>query len=107
MRQHHVSRLLHSLCPPDENLDKIAKKIINGLDKVEVTFGGKDIVFLSVDIDEVPDLEIASVPSLVYFKNGEPEVYNGILVKIIITIFSLSIIIIILIMLMTRSTKTT
>ena len=107
MRQHHVSRLLHSLCPPDENLDKIAKKIINGLDKVEVTFGGKDIVFLSVDIDEVPDLEIASVPSLVYFKNGEPEVYNGILVIIIITIFSLSIIIIILIMLMTRSTKTT
>ena len=62
--------------PPDENLDKIAKKIINGLDKVEVTFGGKDIVFLSVDIDEVPDLEIASVPSLVYFKNGEPEVYQ-------------------------------
>jgi len=59
-----------------ENLDKIAKKIINGLDKVEVTFGGKDIVFLSVDIDEVPDLEIASVPSLVYFKNGEPEVYQ-------------------------------
>ena len=107
MRQHHLSRLLHSLCPPDENLDKIAKKIINGLDKVEVTFGGKDIVFLSVDIDEVPDLEIASVPSLVYFKNGEPEVYNGILVIIIITIFSLSIIIIILIMLMTRSTKTT
>ena len=107
MRQHHVSRLLHSLCPPDENLDKIAKKIINGLDKVEVTFGGKDIVFLSVDIDEVPDLEIASVPSLVYFKNGEPEVYNGILVIIIITILSLSIILIILIMLMTRSTKTT
>merc|ERR1712088_530446 len=56
--------------------DKIAKKIFNGLDKVEVTFGGKDIVFLSVDIDEVPDLEIASVPSLVYFKNGEPEVYQ-------------------------------
>ena len=74
MRQHHVSQLLHDLCPPDENLDKIAKKIINGLDKVEVTFGGKDIVFLSVDIDEAPDLEIASVPSLVYFKNGEPEV---------------------------------
>ena len=46
------------------------------MDKVEVTFGGKDIVFLSVDIDEVPDLEIASVPSLVYFKNGEPEVYE-------------------------------
>ena len=107
MRQLHVSQLLHGLCPPDENLDKIAKKIINGLDKVEVTFGGKDIVFLSVDIDEVPDLEIASVPSLVYFKNGEPEVYDGILMIIIITILCISIIIIILIMIMTRSTKTT
>ena len=106
MRQHHVSQLLHGLYPPDENLDKIAKKIINGLDKVEVTFGGKDIVFLSVDIDEVPDLEIASVPSLVYFKNGEPEVYDGILMIIIITILSISIIII-LIMIMFRSTKTT
>ena len=69
-----------------------------------MTFGGKDIVFLSVDIDEVPDLEIASVPSLVYFKNGEPEVYDGIL---IITILSIRINIIILIMIMTRSTKTT
>ena len=65
-----------------------------------MTFGGKDIVFLSVDIDEVPDLEIASVPSLVYFKNGEPEVYD-----VILTILSLSIIM--LIMIMVRSTKTT
>ena len=95
-------------CPPDENLDKIAKKIINGLDKVEVTFGGKDIVFLSVDIDEVPDLEIASVPSLVYFKNGEPEVYDGILMIIVVTILCIRINIIILIMIMMfRSTKTT
>ena len=78
---------------------------------MEVTFGGKDIVFLSVDIDEVPDLEIASVPSLVYFKNGEPEVYGVILMIIIITILCISIINIIiniiLIMIMTRSTKTT
>ena len=72
-----------------------------------MTFGGKDIVFLSVDIDEVPDLEIASVPSLVYFKNGEPEVYDGILMIIVITILSIRITIIILIMIMFRSTKTT
>ena len=76
-----------------------------------MTFGGKDIVFLSVDIDEVPDLEIASVPSLVYFKNGEPEVYDVILMIIIITILCISIINIIiniiLIMIMTRCTKTT
>ena len=57
-------------------MDKIAKKIINGLDKVEATFKGKDIIFLSVDIDEVHDLEISAVPSLIYFKNGEPEVYQ-------------------------------
>jgi hypothetical protein len=62
--------------PSDQNMDKIAKKIINGLDKVEETFSGKDIVFLSVDIAEVPDLPVASVPSLIYFKNGEPEVYQ-------------------------------
>lgn len=62
--------------PTDENMDKIAKKIINGLDKVEAHFGTKDIIFLSVDIDEVPDLEVSSVPSLIYFKNGEPEVYQ-------------------------------
>jgi len=59
-----------------ETMDKISKKIINGLDKVEGNFIGKDIHFLSVDIDEVPDIEIASVPSLIYFKNGEPVVYE-------------------------------
>jgi len=59
-----------------ETMDKISKKIINGLDKVEGNFLGKDIEFLSVDIDEVPDIEITSVPSLIYFKNGEPNVYE-------------------------------
>jgi len=59
-----------------ETMDKISKKIINGLDKVEGNFIGKDIQFLSVDIDEVPDIEISSVPSLIYFKNGEPVVYE-------------------------------
>ena len=74
-----------------------------------MTFGGKDIVFLSVDIDEVPDLEIASVPSLVYFKNGEPEVYDGILMIVFIKILSINIlsISIILIIIIIRCTKTT
>ena len=57
-------------------MDKISKKIINGLDKVEGSFLGKDIHFLAVDIDEVPDIEVASVPSLIYFKNGDPIVYE-------------------------------
>lgn len=57
-------------------MDKIAKKIVNGLDRVEGNFIGKDIQFLAVDIDEVPDIEVASVPSLIYFKNGEPVVYE-------------------------------
>ena len=51
-------------------MDKIAKKIVNGLDKVEGNFLGKDIHFLAVDIDEVPDIQVASVPSLIYFKNN-------------------------------------
>ena len=74
-----------------------------------MTFGGKDIVFLSIDIDEVPDLEIASVPSLVYFKNGEPEVYDGILMIVFIKILSINIlsISIILIIIIIRCTKTT
>ena len=60
----------------DETMDKIAKKIVNGLDKVEGNFLGKDIQFLAVDIDEVPDIQVASVPSLIYFKNGDPIVYE-------------------------------
>jgi len=59
-----------------QTMDKIAKKIVNGLDRVEGNFIGKDIQFLAVDIDEVPDIEVASVPSLIYFKNGEPVVYE-------------------------------
>ena len=57
-------------------MDKISKKIVNGLDKVEGSFLGKDIHFLAVDINEVPDLQVASVPSLIYFKNGDPIVYE-------------------------------
>ena len=57
-------------------MDKIAKKIVNGLDKVEGNFLGKDIQFLAVDIDEVPEIQVASVPSLIYFKNGDPIVYE-------------------------------
>ena len=60
----------------DEQLDKISKKIMSGLEKVEGSFMGKDITFLSVDIEEVADLGIANVPSLVYFKNGDPVVYD-------------------------------
>jgi len=59
-----------------ETMDKISKKIVNGLDKVEGSFLGKDIHFLAVDINEVPDLQVASVPSLIYFKNGDPIVYE-------------------------------
>ena len=66
----------HILTILDETMDKISKKIVNGLDKVEGHFLGKDIHFLAVDIDEVPDLQVASVPSLIYFKNGDPIVYE-------------------------------
>ena len=60
-----------------ERLDKVATKIISGLTKVEEHFVGQDIVFINIDVNDVKDISVTSVPSLVYFKNGEPEVYNG------------------------------
>lgn len=61
----------------DEKLDKVATKIIAGLTRVEEHFTGKDIVFINVDINDVTDISVTSAPSLVYFKNGEPEIYPG------------------------------
>ena len=60
-----------------ERLDKVATKIISGLTRVEEHFAGQDIVFINVDTNEVKDIAVTSVPSLVYFKNGEPEPYQG------------------------------
>lgn len=44
---------------------------------MEEHFAGQDIVFINVDINDVKDISVTSVPSLVYFKNGEPEAYPG------------------------------
>ena len=63
--------------PTDEHLDKVATKIISGLEKVEERLREKDIRFLHVDINDVTELDVTSVPSLVYFKNGEPVPYEG------------------------------
>ena len=60
-----------------EKLDKVATKIIAGLSRVEEHFTGQDIVFINVDVNDVKDISVTSVPSLVYFKNGEPEPYPG------------------------------
>ena len=37
----------------------------------------KGIRFLHVDVNDVSEITVSSVPSLVYFKNGEPFVYEG------------------------------
>lgn len=67
--------------PPfsDEHLDKVATKIISGLEKVESNLQSKslDIRFLHVDIDDLSELSVSAVPALVYFKNGEPVPYEG------------------------------
>jgi hypothetical protein len=55
----------------------VASKIIASLTRVEEHFAGQDIVFINVDINDVKDISVTSVPSLVYFKNGEPEAYPG------------------------------
>jgi len=59
-----------------ENMDKIAQKIIGTMAKVEATFNADDIEFISVNVNEVQDVSVNSVPSLIYFKNGEPTVYE-------------------------------
>ncbi len=69
--------LNQKICFSDEQLDKVATKIISGLEKVESRLSNSDIRFLHVDINEVSDISVTSVPSLVYFKNGEPVVYDG------------------------------
>ena len=71
------------LCLPltDDQLDKVATKIITGLEKVESNLKDVGIRFLHVDVDEVPGVSVSSVPSLVYFRggggaNGEPVPYQ-------------------------------
>ena len=62
----------------DEKLDKVALKIISGLESVEEQMGEKGVVrFLHVDVNDVSEITVSAVPSLVYFKNGEPFVYEG------------------------------
>ncbi|TRY76604.1 hypothetical protein TCAL_03494 [Tigriopus californicus] len=60
----------------DEELDKVSTKIIAGLENVETRLKGKPIRFLEVDVNDVPEISISSVPSLVFFKNGEPFIYE-------------------------------
>ncbi len=62
----------------DEKLDKVALKIISGLENVERKVDkSKGIKFLYVDVNEVSEISVSSVPSLVYFKSGEPFIYEG------------------------------
>ena len=55
----------------------MALKIISGLESVEEQMGGKGVKFLQVDVNDVSEITVSAVPSLVYFKNGEPFVYEG------------------------------
>ena len=62
----------------DEKMDKIAERILSGIQRVENEhFQGKDLVFLNMNAKEITDIQIPTVPSLIYFKNGDPEVYPG------------------------------
>ena len=66
-------------------MDKISQKIQAGIDRVEGQLAGKDLTFVSVDANDVPEIVPGSVPSLVYFKNGEPTVYEGIAESVLLT----------------------
>ena len=66
------SRFLHL----DEKMDKIAERILSGIQRVESQyFQGKDLVFMNMNAKDITDIPIPTVPSLIYFKNGDPEVY--------------------------------
>ena len=59
-------------------MDKIATRILSGIQRVETQhFQGKDLVFLNMNAEGVTDIPIPTLPSLVYFKNGDPEIYPG------------------------------
>ena len=62
----------------DDKMDKIATRILSGLQRVKTEhFQGKDLVFLNMNAKGITDIPIPTVPSLIYFKNGDPEVYPG------------------------------
>ena len=59
-------------------MDKIATRILSGLERIQSqTFQGKDLVFLNMNAKDITDIPIPTIPSLIYFKNGDPEVYPG------------------------------
>ena len=59
-------------------MDKIATRILSGLERIQSqTFQGKDLVFLNMNAKDITDIPIPTVPSLIYFKNGDPEIYPG------------------------------
>ena len=53
-------------------------KIIGGLSKIEDTYyTGRGLIFMNIEAEEVYDIQVTNVPSIVYFKNGHPTVYEG------------------------------
>ena len=59
-------------------MDKIATRILSGIQRVETQhFEGKDLLFLNMNGNGITDIPITTLPSLVYFKNGDPEIYQG------------------------------
>lgn len=62
----------------DDKIDKVVTKIIGGLSKIEDTYyAGRGLIFINIEAEEVHDITVSNVPSIVYFKNGHPHVYEG------------------------------
>jgi len=60
-----------------ETQDKISEKLIQCLKKIESDNEREEIEFLRINVKEVENITLRSVPSLVYFKNGVPSYYEG------------------------------
>jgi len=61
----------------DDKIDKVVTKIISNLAKVEESFVGKELIFMNIEAEEVTDITVEEIPSIVYFKNGHPNIYQG------------------------------
>lgn len=63
----------------DDNNDKKSQKALNELENIDDECDTLGIVFVKIDDEEESKLYgIEELPALLYFENGVPTLYNGI-----------------------------
>lgn len=63
---------------PDDDDDRKSQKVLNELENIDDECDKLGIVFVKIDNDdEAKEYGIEKIPSLVYFENGIPTLYDG------------------------------